>query len=145
MRLTRFTDYALRVLILLGLSDDRLVTIGEISTRYDISSNHLTKVVQKLAQCGYIETVRGKGGGIRLIREPAEIRLGDVVRNLEEDMTVVECFDRARNTCAIEPDCRLQSVLRDSLSAFLGELDRHTLADLTKPRRKLKFLLDLSS
>ena len=145
MRLTRFTDYALRVLILLGLSADRLTTVGEISARYDISSNHLTKVVQKLAQCGYVETVRGKGGGIRLTREPAEIRLGDVVRDLEEDMTVVECFDQARNTCAIEQDCRLQSVLRDSLNAFLSELDRHTLADLTKPRRKLRFLLDMNN
>ncbi len=143
MRLTRFTDYALRVLILLGLTEDRLVTIHEIGTRYDISANHLTKVVHRLGKCGYIETVRGKGGGIRLARSTNSIRLSDVVRDFEEDMTLVECFDAATSSCSIEPNCRLQAILRDSLKAFLKTLDEYTLADLVRPRRKLRFLLEI--
>jgi Rrf2 family nitric oxide-sensitive transcriptional repressor len=144
MRLTRFTDYALRVLILLGISDDRLVTIDEIGDRYGISANHLMKVVHRLGTCGYVETVRGKGGGIRLARSPESIRLGDVVRDFEEDMAVVECFDKASNTCPIERDCQLTGVLREALRAFLRKLDDHTLADLVRPRRKLRGLLDVT-
>ena len=144
MRLTRFTDYALRVLILLGITDDRLVTIDEVGDRYGISANHLMKVVHRLGTCGYVETVRGKGGGIRLARPPESIRLGDVVRDFEEDITIVECFDKASNTCPIEPDCQLKGVLRESLRAFLGKLDEHTLADLVRPRRKLRGRLDVT-
>ena len=145
MRLTRFTDYALRVLILLGVTDDRLVTIDEVGDRYGISANHLMKVVHRLGTCGYIETVRGKGGGIRLARRPESIRLGDVVRDFEEGLALVECFNKASNTCPIEPDCQLKGVLRDSLRAFLGKLDEHTLADLVRPRRKLRVHLDVTS
>lgn len=145
MRLTHFTDYALRVLILLGVTDDRLVTIDEVGDRYGISVNHLMKVVHRLGTCGYVETVRGKGGGIRLARPPECIRLGDVVRDFEEDLALVECFNKASNTCPIEPDCHLKGVLRDSLRAFLGKLDEHTLADLVRPRRKLRARLDVRS
>jgi Rrf2 family nitric oxide-sensitive transcriptional repressor len=145
LRLTRFTDYALRVLILLGVTDDRLVTIDEVGDRYGISANHLMKVVHRLGTCGYIETVRGKGGGIRLARPPESIRLGDVVRNFEEDLVLVECFNKASNTCPIEPDCLLKGVIRDSLRAFLGKLDEHTLADLVRSRRKLRVHLDVTS
>lgn len=145
MRLTRFTDYALRVLILLGVTEKPLVTIEEIGDRYAISSNHLMKVVHRLATCGYIESVRGKGGGIRLARPAERIRLGDVVRNFEDDMNLVECFDAATSTCAIEPSCRLQRVLGASLKAFLATLDQHTLADLIRPRHKLRALLDIES
>ena len=145
MRLTSFTDYALRVLILLGVSDDRLVTIDEVGDRYGISANHLTKVVHRLGTCGYVETVRGKGGGIRLARSPESIRIGDVVRDFEEDMALVECFNKASNTCPIEPDCQLKGVVRESLRAFLGKLDEHTLADLVRTRRKLRVLLDVTS
>ena len=145
MRLTRFTDYALRVLTLLGVADARLVTIDEVGDRYGISANHLMKVVHRLGTCGYVETVRGKGGGIRLARPPESIRLGDVVRDFEEDMAIVECFNEASNTCPIEPDCQLKGVLRDSLRAFLGKLDEHTLADLVRPRRKLRVHLDVTS
>ncbi len=145
MRLTRFTDYALRVLILLGLTEDRLVTIEEIGTRYGISANHLTKIVHRLGKLGYIETVRGKGGGIRLARPTSQINLGDVVRDFEEDMTIVECFDPSTSSCSIEPNCRLQAILRDSLKAFLQTLEQYTLADLVRPRRKLRFLLDIDS
>ncbi len=131
--------------MLLGLTGDRLVTIDEVGERYGISANHLMKVVHRLGTCGYIETVRGKGGGIRLARPPERIRLGDVVRDFEEDMALVECFNEASNTCPIEPNCQLQGVLRDSLRAFLGKLDEHTLADLVRPRRKLRLLLDVTS
>lgn len=144
MRLTRFTDYALRVLILLGLTDDRLVTIDEVGERYGISANHLMKIVHRLGTCGYVETVRGKGGGIRLARPPERIRLGDVVRDFEEDMALVECFNEDSNTCPIEANCSLQKLLRDSLRAFLEKLDEHTLADLVRPRRKLRGLLDVT-
>jgi Rrf2 family nitric oxide-sensitive transcriptional repressor len=145
MRLTRFTDYALRVLIFLGVSDNRLVTIDEVGNRYGISANHLMKVVHRLGTCGYIETVRGKGGGIRLARSPESIRLGDVVRDFEKDMALVECFDKTSNTCPIEPDCQLNGILRESMRAFLGTLDEHTLADLVQTRRKLRVLLDVTS
>jgi Rrf2 family nitric oxide-sensitive transcriptional repressor len=145
MRLTKFTDYGLRVLILLGLTEDRLVTIEEIGDRYGISANHLMKVTHRLSTRGYIETVRGKGGGMRLARPPERIRLGDVVRDFEEDMTLVECFDPSTSSCSIEPSCRLQGVLRQSLQAFLRTLDQHSLADLVRPRGKLRALLEIES
>ena len=145
MRLTTFTDYALRVLILLGLTSDRLVTIDELATRYGISRNHLMKVVHRLATLGYVETVRGKGGGVRLARDPATVRVGDVVRDFEEDMTIVECFDAGTNTCPIEASCALQSVLRKATGRFLAELDGHRLSDLLRSRRQLAPLLDLKT
>ena len=142
MRLTRYTDYALRVLTYLGLKgDSELATIKEISDRYGISENHLMKVVHRLGQTGFIVTVRGRQGGMKLSRDPSVINLGDVVRQCEDDLRIVECFDEATNTCPIASACALPSVLDDALSAFLSVLDGYTVADLLVPRRRLKKIL----
>jgi Rrf2 family nitric oxide-sensitive transcriptional repressor len=133
------------VLIFVGLTKDRLVTIDDLAERYRVSRNHLMKVVHRLATLGYIETVRGKGGGIRLLRAPDAIRIGDVVRDFEEDMTIVECFDAATNTCPIDTICSLRGILRTATREFLAELDRHTLAELLGPRRRLAPLLRLDT
>ena len=135
MQLTRYSDYSLRVLMYLALEPDRLSTIEEIAGSYDISKAHLMKVVHQLGLRGYVETVRGRRGGLRLARRPEEIRLGDVLRSTEGDMALVECFNPAGSQCAIEPACRLRLVLHDALAAFLAVLDRHTLADLVARRR----------
>ena len=130
MQLTRFTDYSLRVLIYLGLHQAQLSTIGEIAKNYGVSENHLMKVVHTLAGHGYIETVRGKGGGMRLSRDPAMINIGDVVRDTEENLDIVECFNPANQACPLLPACALKSVLSEARKSFLATLDRYTLADL---------------
>lgn len=141
MQLTRFTDYTLRVLIAVGVSNNRGVTIGEISSQYGISKNHLMKVVQHLGRSGYLETLRGKGGGLRLAVAPDEINLGEVVRETEE-FEIVPCFDRSQPAqCLIAPACVLKGALGRALGAFLAVLDGHTLADLIAPDRRLRSLL----
>ena len=135
MRFTRYTDYALRVLMYLGLKpEDELATIREIAESYDISENHLMKVAHSLGQNGYIVTVRGRQGGLRLAKPPAAINLGDVVRHCEDDLRIVECFDPETNSCPIAGVCALPAVLEEALAAFLAVLDRYTLADLMVPR-----------
>jgi len=129
MRLTRYTDYALRVLIYLGSHPDKLSTISEIATYHNISRNHLMKVVHQLGSWGYIDTLRGKGGGIRLAHPPGDIVIGDVVRHTEENLEIVECFTPGNSDCMILPGCRLKSVLDEALNSFLATLDLHTLAD----------------
>lgn len=135
MQLTLYSDYSLRVLIYLALAPQRRVTIEEIARSYDISKAHLTKVVHQLGLRGYVETLRGKGGGLRLARKPEEVRLGEVVRAMEENMALVECFDPESSRCAIEPACGLRPVLEEALAAFRAVLDRYTLADLVARRR----------
>jgi Rrf2 family nitric oxide-sensitive transcriptional repressor len=145
VQLTRYSDYSLRVLTYLALDPDRLVTIEDIARSYGISKAHLMKVVHQLGLRGYVETVRGRGGGLRLARRPDEIRVGDVVRSMEQNMDLVECFDPAGSRCAIEPACGLRSVLHEALAAFLSVLDGYTLADLVARRRKpLTLLLEAS-
>lgn len=139
MRLTIFTDYTLRVLIYLGAHqrEGRLATIGDIAAAYGISNNHLMKIVYHLAKQGYVETTRGKGGGMRLARAPERINIGEVVRGAEEDLALVECFQRGDPECPIAPVCALHGILGRALSAFLEVLDSQTLADLLAPQAQL--------
>lgn len=129
MRITSYTDYSLRVLIYLAVNNGQRCTIREIADAYDISHNHLTKVVHQLQRTGYIETTRGKQGGMILARPAERINVGAVVRDMEPDAALVECFS-PDGRCVITPHCRLKSVLDDALRAFQGVLDGYTLADL---------------
>ncbi len=136
MRLTRYTDYSLRVLIYLGLQPERLSSIREIAEAYGISESHLMKVVQALGQTGYVATLRGRGGGLKLAKSPHEINLGEVVRKTEDDVALVECFAED-GACRIEAPCRLRHLLKEALEAFFAVLDRHSLADLLQPNRNM--------
>ena len=129
MRLTSFSDYALRVLMYAATRGDRLITIEETADVYGISRAHLMKVANQLTRAGFLKATRGRTGGLALARRPDKIGLGDVVRATEPDFALVECFT-AGNDCLITPRCRLKGVLREALVAFLGTLDRYTLADL---------------
>ena len=142
MRLTNYTDYTLRMLIYLALKTEGRATIAEISIHYGIAETHLAKVAHELGSTGDIETIRGKGGGLRLARRPDAIRVGEIVRRTEPDMAIVPCF-AGEAVCAIEPECVLQKAMQKALQAFLAELDSYTLADLVAPRRKLSALLDI--
>lgn len=129
MRLTLLTDYALRLLMYVAQQPDRLCTIAEITQAYGVSEAHLRKVTHQLGLRGWIETVRGKGGGIRLAHPPSTIHIGAVVRSLEPDFDLVECFSSG-NTCVLTGDCRLTRVLDGALRSFLQHLDGVTLADI---------------
>jgi Rrf2 family nitric oxide-sensitive transcriptional repressor len=141
MRLTVYTDYSLRVLMYVALHPERLPTIGEIAASYGISRNHLMKVVYELGLAGYVVTVRGKNGGLRLARLPQDIVLGEVVRRTEPDMALVPCFEPIAAPCAITPACILRRALHEARSAFLQVLDGYTLGDLVKDRTILGSLL----
>jgi Rrf2 family transcriptional regulator, nitric oxide-sensitive transcriptional repressor len=130
MRLTDYTDYALRVLMYLGMRPTGLVTIQEIATAHGISKNHLTKVVHHLGLVDLVHTVRGRAGGIRLGVRPDQIRLGAVVRLTEPDFNMVECFDETQNHCALSPTCALKHALAGATDAYLERLDRLTLSDI---------------
>jgi Rrf2 family nitric oxide-sensitive transcriptional repressor len=144
MRLTAYTDYSLRVLIYLGLRGEGLATISDLSKTYGLSANHLMKIIHNLGKLGYIETVRGRGGGMKLAGAPEEINLGQVVRQMEPDFAIAECFDPERRAdCVITPACRLQLVLGKAVEAFLDVLDNHTLADLLQNRTRLRSLLNI--
>ncbi|MDX9740061.1 MAG: Rrf2 family transcriptional regulator [Gammaproteobacteria bacterium] len=141
MQLTLYTDYSLRVLLYLGVHPDELVTIGEIADAYRISRNHLVKVVHHLASMGFVHTTRGKGGGVRLMRPPEEIRLGEVIRSTEGGFDLVECMNGTTNTCPIDQLCALKGVVREALGAFTSVWDRYTLADVLRNRGQLKQVL----
>lgn len=132
MQLTRYTDYSLRVLLYLAVHTDRLVTITEISEAYDISRNHLVKVVHELGGLGFVRTRRGKSGGMELARPAAEINIGDVVRHTEKTLTVVNCN---KPPCPILPACALRGILFDARDAFLAVLDQYALDDLAARKR----------
>ena len=141
MKLTTFSDYSLRVLMYLALNRERLATIPEIAAAYDISENHLMKVVNQLARSGVIESVRGKGGGVRLALAPEDIRLGGIVRASEGSAPIVECLSDEVSSCRIAPACRLTAVLSRAFDALYATLDEYTLADLVQSPRGLKVLL----
>jgi len=146
MQLTSYTDYAFRTLIALACVAPEKLTVAEISNRYEISLNHLLKVVQKLAELGYVETTRGKSGGVRLLADPAKLKLGVVVRGMEPELGVVACLRAGeQDSCAIAPACRLKSILHDATNQFLVALDEHTLADITRAKPRLSGLLQLTA
>jgi len=141
MQLTRYTDYALRVLMYVGIHTGRMVTIAEVADVFDMSHNHLMKVVQELSAKGYVKSTRGKNGGIELGRSPEAINIGEVVRHMESNFHVVECLDPGRSLCRIIPGCALKKALQEAVSAFQEVLDRYTLADLLRNRTALNRLL----
>jgi Rrf2 family nitric oxide-sensitive transcriptional repressor len=141
MRLTAYTDFSLRVLMYLALHPDRRPTIAEIAERYGISKAHLMKVVYQLGLAGYVETSRGKGGGLRLARRLEDMTVGEIVRLTEPDMALVACFDDAQPTCVIAPACRLKGKLTEARAAFLKVLDDCTLAEVMGNRPALEVLL----
>jgi len=142
MRLTMYTDFSLRVLLYLGIKGtDELSTVQEISDKYNISKNHLTKVVHELGKMGLIETVRGRGGGIRLNVNPKQINIGETVRKTEDDFHLVECFNCETNQCVITPVCKLKDVLHEALAAYFKVLDSYTLADFVENNEGLADIL----
>lgn len=148
MRLTDYTDYALRVLLFLAVRDEGLTTIHDISEAYGVSKNHLMKVVQRLGELGWIDTVRGRNGGLRLNSRSLSLTIGEVVRGTEGDFAIVGCFPREGaepRSCVIEPQCRLKHVFEAARAAFLAELDRHTLGELASPAAPLAALLGLGT
>lgn len=140
MRLTTFSDYSMRVIMYLGLQHGQLVTISDIAQAYNISENHLTKVVHHLAQRGYVETVRGKGGGLRLVRDPKTINIGEMIRDSEGDTGLLPCLD-TDETCCIQPSCKLMGMLREAQVALFAVLDKYTLADLLQQEASLAQIL----
>lgn len=144
MRMTLHSDYALRLLVYLGLARGRLVTADEVAKAFGLSKNHLMKVILGLVKHGYIETVRGRSGGIRLAREPGALGIGAVLRHTEDNFALVECLG-ANNTCVITGACRLEHILREALKAYLGVLDKYTLADVVhEPRLALLLGIDMA-
>ena len=131
MRLTLYSDYSLRLLMYCAARPERLVTIAEVAGAFGISRNHLMKAAYQLGSQGFLETVRGRGGGLKLARPPHKIGLGEIVRATEDDFALVECFDAARNNCVLAAaPCRLKGALSRALKAYFTVLDEYTLADL---------------
>lgn len=138
MQLTQYTDYSLRVLIYLSQKKSgELATISEIAEFYGISRNHLVKVVHNLATYGFIQTMRGKNGGMCLARPADEINIGAVVRQTEPNFDIAECFNKESNTCVISPICALKSILGDARTSFIQTLDRYTIANALNPQHGL--------
>lgn len=145
MHLTSHTDYALRLLMLLALEPERLHTIEEIARRHRVSKNHLMKVALRLTQSGFVTSVRGRSGGLRLARPAAEIGLGTVVRATEDAFCIVECFDPATDACVVSKACRLRAVLNEATRAFLAVLDSYSLADMVASPRAAASMRNLLS
>jgi len=147
MKLTDYTDYSLRVMLYLALRRNELATIQEISDAYGISKNHLMKVVQQLGELGWIDTIRGRNGGLRIAANSLSLSVGEVVRRTESDFSLVGCFPGAqgeRRDCVIEPHCRLKHALAAAQAAFFAVLDGHTIGELAQPQAELATLLGLS-
>jgi len=144
MQLTLYTDYSLRMLLYLGVTDQS-ATIGEIAERFQISRNHLVKVAHSLGKAGYLHTTRGRTGGLRLARSAEQINLGQVVRAMEPNFFLVECFNKEANRCVITPSCGLRHVLHEAFAAFLKVLDGYTLQDILANKDALAEELGLAS
>lgn len=140
MRLTVYSDYSLRLLMYAAVRHGEMVTIQQVAQAYGISKNHLMKVAFELGRRGFLLTVRGRGGGFRLARAPEKMGLGEIIRAMEEDLTMAECFDPAANKCAITGPCRLRGALSKALKAYFAVLDEYTLADLTMKHPMLERL-----
>ena len=141
MHLTRFTDYGLRTLIYLAVApSEKRVTISEITETFDLSRDHVVKVVHRLGQLGYIDTVRGKGGGFTLAQDPQAINIGEVIQHLEPSLELIDC---ETPYCRLNPGCVLKGVFRDATKAFLGVLADYTLGDLVKREQKTRELLGM--
>ena len=137
MKLSLFSDYALRTLMYATLKDGPFL-LDDVAAAYRVSRNHLTKVVHSLAKLGYLETQRGRGGGIKLALPADQIRIGSLVRKTEDQPVIIECFDPATSTCPITSTCRLKGVLAEAMRAFYDTLDRYTLRDITTGRHRTK-------
>ncbi|WP_173918119.1 Rrf2 family transcriptional regulator [Halobacillus sp. Marseille-Q1614] len=144
MRLKKYTDYALRVLIYTATKpSDELSSKKEISDVFHISENHLGKIIHQLNKLGYIDTIRGRSGGVKLAKNPEEINIGMVVKAMEDDFYLLECFNSSENYCVITPACKLKHLLNEALGAFLNVLDQYTLADLLQNKDELRELMDI--
>lgn len=143
MRLTVYSDYSLRLLMYLAVRTERLSTIQEVSKAYGISSNHLMKVVHQLGLAGYVETIRGRNGGMRLGKPASDIGLGKLLRFTEPDMDIVPCFSPENQECPLRRACRLKGALDKARQAFLAVLDEYTLADLTSSPDPMRSFLGL--
>ncbi|HAO80050.1 MAG TPA: BadM/Rrf2 family transcriptional regulator [Verrucomicrobia subdivision 3 bacterium] len=143
MKLSAYSDYAIRVLMQTALRSPQRLTVAEVALTFGISRHHLVKVVHDLSRSGYLVTQRGIGGGFTLARAPKNIRLGDIVRLGEESETVIDCFDGENHLCRLLPVCRLKSVLDEAAAAFFAVMDRYTLADLVKQQSKMRAVLGL--
>ncbi len=139
MQLTSFTDYSLRALMYLASHPDELSSVKQMSEYYGISRNHLVKVVHRLAQLGYVETTKGKGGGVQITKDASQLRLGDLINELEPNMRTVECFNPETNTCNISDTCQLKHYLFDATQSFIETLNKHTLADTVKDTKLIQF------
>jgi len=132
MQLSKFTDYSLRVLIFTAARHPGKTSITELAEVYGISRNHLVKVVNQLANLGYLDTTRGRGGGVQLGHAAEDIVIGDVIEAMEPGFDMAECFRQGDNHCRLTPVCRLKGIMNDAKTAFLRELSRYTLADLVE-------------
>lgn len=145
MRITSFSDYALRLLMYTAVKHPEHVRIADVAKAYGISKNHLMKITHELALAGYLETARGRNGGLRLARPASEINIGQLLRFTETGSALVECFDPANDTCVLTPACQLRPLLRDAQEAFFLKLEEATLADLTGRPRELSALFVVSA
>ena len=142
MQLTLKTDYSLRLLLYLSIHRGEIIPVNRVARSFGISGNHLTKVAQTLAELGLVEMLRGRHGGVRLLRDPESVVLSDVIQRVEGSLSLVECFDPKTNSCVIAPACTLKHVLKEAQRAFFEVLSRHTLADMAKNPKPLRGFLE---
>lgn len=145
MRMTFHTDYALRMLVYVAMRPDEVCTVNDVAEAYGLSRNHLLKVARNLSRLGYIETMRGRSGGIRLGVAAENINIGALVRATEEDFSVVECMQQSEGGCIISPACKLKGMFSEALEAYLAVLNKYTLADAMRNRTMLGTLLGIDA